>query len=140
MSSSVRSLLGTKLNGVEGQSGDDGRGMGQPRRSFGSERTICRKSSSGCRVIPASGERPSGTTTPGGCSRVFRMQDISFLKSSLPIMLILKSRFSRICSAQAPLKSGVTARRDLTSSLVALRAASPASRSLPPSRNSFDQL
>src|SRR5262247_2230262 len=55
-----------------------------------------------------------------------------------PIMLFLSSRNSRACSATTSLRSCASRRSCLTSSVVAARAVSPASRRLPASRNSFD--
>src|SRR5690606_2216357 len=57
-----------------------------------------------------------------------------------PVMLFLSRRFSRVRSASASFRSGLSRRSAFTSSLVAERAVSPASRFLPASRNSFDQL
>src|SRR5690606_23452859 len=56
------------------------------------------------------------------------------------IMLFLSRRFSRVRSASASFRSRLSRRSAFTSSLVAERAVSPASRFLPASRNSFDQL
>jgi len=52
----------------------------------------------------------------------------------------LSRRFSRVRSASASFMSPLSWRSALTSSLVAEPAVSPASRFLPASRNSFDQL
>src|SRR5690606_6606112 len=57
-----------------------------------------------------------------------------------PVMLFLSRRFSRVTSANASFRSRLARRNPFTSSLVAERAVSPASRLLPTSRNSFDQL
>ena len=54
-------------------------------------------------------------------------------------MLFLSRRFSSINSASSSLSCWVSARNLLTSSLLASRAVSPASRFLPASRKSFDQ-
>src|SRR5580700_8635764 len=56
-----------------------------------------------------------------------------------PIMLFLSSRNSSACSATTSFKSCASRLSCLTSSVVAARAVSPASRRLPASRNSFDQ-
>src|SRR5690554_4969357 len=56
------------------------------------------------------------------------------------IMLFLRIRSSSACSATTSLRSRACLRRTFTSSLVAARAVSPASRFLPASRNSFDQV
>src|SRR5215510_3788877 len=56
------------------------------------------------------------------------------------IMLFLSSRSSSACSATTSFSSWAWRRKSLTSSEVAARAVSPASRRLPASRNSFDQL
>src|SRR3954464_5808655 len=56
------------------------------------------------------------------------------------IMLVFRIRSSRACSATTSLRSPACLRSAFTSSLVAARAVSPASRFLPASRNSFDQL
>src|SRR5690606_13541147 len=56
------------------------------------------------------------------------------------IMLFLRIRSSSACSATTSLRSRASLRSTFTSSLVAARAVSPASRFLPASRNSFDQL
>src|SRR5690606_1428921 len=56
------------------------------------------------------------------------------------IMLFLRIRSSSACSATTSLRSRASLRRTFTSSLVAARAVSPASRFLPASRNSFDQV
>src|SRR5690606_15340933 len=55
------------------------------------------------------------------------------------ITLFLSRRFSRVTSASASLSWRASARSVLTSSDVASRAVSPASRFLPASRNSLDQ-
>src|SRR5215510_11139630 len=55
-------------------------------------------------------------------------------------MLFLSSRNSSACSATTSLRSWASRRSSLTSSLVADLAVCPASRRLPASRNSFDQL
>ena len=56
------------------------------------------------------------------------------------IMLFLRIRSASACSATTSLRSRASLRSTFTSSLVAARAVSPASRFLPASRNSFDQL
>src|SRR3954449_5875552 len=56
------------------------------------------------------------------------------------IMLFLSSRNASACSATTSFSSWASRRRSLTSSEVAALAVSPASRRLPASRNSFDQL
>ena len=55
------------------------------------------------------------------------------------IMLFLSSRISSACSATTSFNALDSRRKSFTSSLVAARAVSPASRRLPASRNSFDQ-
>src|SRR6516225_7902011 len=55
------------------------------------------------------------------------------------IMLFLSSRNSSACSATTSFKCCASRLSCLTSSVVAARAVSPASRRLPASRNSFDQ-
>src|SRR5262249_2416155 len=55
-------------------------------------------------------------------------------------MLLLSSRNSSPCSATTSFRPWASRRSSLTSSLVADLAVSPASRRLPASRNSFDQL
>ena len=52
----------------------------------------------------------------------------------------LSSRSSSVCSASTSFRSRFSRRRTLTSSVVAACPVSPASRFLPASRNSFDQL
>jgi hypothetical protein len=54
------------------------------------------------------------------------------------IMLFLSSRLSRVRSATTSFNACASRRRSFTSSEVAARAVSPASRLLPASRNSFD--
>src|SRR5690606_5941205 len=56
------------------------------------------------------------------------------------IMLFLSRRFSSVRSATASFRARVSRRRSCTSPVVADRAVSPASRRLPASRNSFDQV
>src|SRR5829696_10191681 len=56
-----------------------------------------------------------------------------------PIMLFLSRRFSRVRSATTSFKAEASRRSSFTSSGVAARAVSPASRFLPASRKSFDQ-
>src|SRR5437763_1949946 len=56
-----------------------------------------------------------------------------------PIMLFLSRRFSRVRSATTSFKAEASRHRSFTSSDVAARAVSPASRFLPASRKSFDQ-
>src|SRR5271170_533068 len=56
-----------------------------------------------------------------------------------PITLFLSKRFSSRTSANNSLSCCASVRSPLTSSLVASRAVSPASRFLPASRNSLDQ-
>src|SRR5215813_6276952 len=56
------------------------------------------------------------------------------------IMLFFSSRSSSACSATTSFRARASRRRSVTSLLVAARAVSPASRRLPASRNSFDQL
>jgi hypothetical protein len=70
----------------------------------------------------------------------------SSLRNRLPrllrpsaVMLFLSRRFSRISSATTSFSADASRRRSLTSSEVAARAVSPASRFLPASRKSFDQ-
>src|SRR5271165_5545275 len=55
------------------------------------------------------------------------------------IMLFLSRRFSRVSSATTSFRAPSSRRRSFTSSDVAARAVSPASRFLPASRKSFDQ-
>ena len=55
------------------------------------------------------------------------------------VTLFLSRRFSRVSSATTSFRADASRRRSLTSSEVAARAVSPASRFLPASRNSFDQ-
>ena len=57
-----------------------------------------------------------------------------------PIMFFLRRRFSSESSATNSFKSRISWRRPLTSPEVAWRQVSPASRFLPASKNSFDQL
>src|SRR3974377_252496 len=56
-----------------------------------------------------------------------------------PIMLFLRSLFSRVRSATASFRADASRRSSFTSSEVAARAVSPARRFLPASRKSFDQ-
>src|ERR1700730_245486 len=55
------------------------------------------------------------------------------------IMLFLSRRFSSVTSATTSFRALASRRRSFTSSEVAARAVSPASRFLPASRKSFDQ-
>src|SRR5262245_31436838 len=55
-------------------------------------------------------------------------------------MFFLSNRNSSACSATTSFSSWASRRSSLTSSVVADLAVSPASRRLPASRNSFDQL
>src|SRR3954467_3310118 len=55
------------------------------------------------------------------------------------VTLFLSRRFSRVSSATTSFSALASRRRSLTSSEVAARAVSPASRFLPASRKSFDQ-
>src|ERR1700724_267690 len=55
------------------------------------------------------------------------------------IMLFLSRRFSRVSSATTSFRALASRRRSFTSSEVAARAVSPASRFFPASRKSFDQ-
>src|SRR4051812_9371705 len=60
--------------------------------------------------------------------------------SPAPVMLFLSRRFSSVRSATASFRALASRRSALTSSDVAARAVSPASRFFPASRNSLDQL
>jgi len=57
-----------------------------------------------------------------------------------PVMFFLSRRFSRLRSATSSFSAKASARRSFTSPVFAWRAVSPASRFLPASRNSLDQL
>src|SRR5262249_33964580 len=57
-----------------------------------------------------------------------------------PVMLFFSSRSSSACSAATSFRAPASPPRAVTSLLVAPPAVSPASRRLPASRNSFDQL
>ena len=57
-----------------------------------------------------------------------------------PVMFFLSRRFSRLRSATSSFRAKASVRRSFTSPAFAWRAVSPASRFLPASRNSFDQL
>jgi hypothetical protein len=59
--------------------------------------------------------------------------------SPSPVTLFLSKRFSSVSSATTSFSALASRRRSLTSSEVAARAVSPASRFFPASRNSFDQ-
>src|SRR5690606_14810724 len=85
------------------------------------------------------------------CRKVRLLDDLDDLEllgcgvshSSSPpsaIMLFLSRRFSSVRSATASFSARVSRRRSWTSPVVAARAVSPASRRLPASRNSFDQV
>src|SRR6202043_54092 len=72
--------------------------------------------------------------------RQFFASRISHAASSpSPVTLFLSRRFSRVSSATTSFRADASRRRSLTSSEVAARAVSPASRFLPASRKSFDQ-
>lgn len=66
--------------------------------------------------------------------------DISFPVSPIRDHVFLSRRSSSACSATTSFSARASRRRSITSLLVAARAVSPASRRLPASRNSFDQL
>ena len=68
------------------------------------------------------------------------MRDTSFLVSPMPDHVFLRRRFSSESSATNSFKSRISWRRPLTSPEVAWRPVSPASRFLPASKNSFEQL
>src|SRR5262249_39841064 len=87
--------------------------------------------------------------SPGRQMRLLdQADDLQFLGAGEPhvssppsaIMLFLSKRNSRACWARTSFSSWAWRLRSLTASLVAARAVSPASRRLPASRNSFDQL
>src|ERR1700756_4105991 len=75
-----------------------------------------------------------------------QLDDLEFLRrgvshpssSPSPVTLFLSRRFSSVSSATTSFRADASRRRSLTSSEVAARAVSPASRFLPASRKSFD--
>src|SRR4030095_14972797 len=104
-------------------------------------------------IVPAiEGRRANAQHLQGSPGRQMRLlnqaDDLELLGAGEPhvssppsaIMLFLSKRSSSACSATTSFSSWAWRLRSLTSSLVAARAVSPASRRLPASRNSFDQL
>src|SRR6056297_3365404 len=104
-------------------------------------------------VIPAikrgSGDAELIQRAPGRKMRSFdQADDLKLFRCGIPhsssppsaIMLFLSNRNSRACSATTSFRSRASRRRSLTSLDVAARAASPARRFFPASRNSLDQL
>ena len=61
------------------------------------------------------------------------------MSSPSPIMLFLRRRSSRVCTATTSFRSRASRRRFRTSPVLASRTVSPARRFFPASRNSFDQ-
>ena len=91
----------------------------------------------------ALGQMCGGLTVLAGAEVVAGVDGGGYLSSSpppCPIMFFLRRRFSSESSATNSFKSRISWRRPLTSPEVARCPVSPASRFLPASKNSFDQL
>ncbi|SHK43308.1 REP element-mobilizing transposase RayT [Shimia gijangensis] len=73
------------------------------------------------------------------CARGY-FSTISFLVAPIPDHAFLSSRSSSVCSATTSFRSRASRRSSLTSSVVAARAVSPASRFFPASMKSLDHL
>src|SRR5205823_5327174 len=118
--------------------GANGRPEPQARR-FGEDRTSVKRGPWNAELLQGSANRQVGLLDQADDLGLFGCGVSHAASPPSPIMLFLSRRFSRVRSATTSFKAEASRRRSFTSSDVAARAVSPASRFLPASRKSFDQ-